>query len=547
MSDASHDPLEKDIQSRFFSRTDHQEHADIYLVRKLPQEIRATLNGLYSRSQLSMRDTFIRRLRQGLEDAGQRLSDLPLPQSQEDALSDLLTDRSGKFLRTYAIDHGHNSLREGAILQIAIENVSQLVTRFIQRERRASFEESSTRYISFSKNGHWRPPEILAAGEPYSSLYEEALSDSFDFYQDCQSQLRSTIETLRPREDDLEEQAYARAVRAEAFDAARYLLTPALLTKFGMVADARTVADMVQQLLSHPLEEFRIVGEKLRVEAEKEVPTLLAYAKNNRYLEKGHDTLGRIAAQRLEAGSRSHPTEAEMSVRLLSCPPDLDARLLASAIYEHSSLPWDELLSKMQSLGGEEREALFQELLADRGPRDAMPEGFEGAGYFDFEILMDFGAFRDIARHRKGFQQQQRLSTAHGFVVPELFHEAGLAERYCSVLQSVAAKNRKIAERFPHAASYLVPFAFLQRVRVQFDTRQMAYFCELRSAPEGHFSYRDIAIRMGRILREHAPLYARWIRLCEDRVFLGRADSEAQRDERRAAREARAKQRGFET
>jgi hypothetical protein len=147
---------------------------------------------------------------------------------------------------------------------------------------------------------------------------------------------------------------------------------------------------------------------------------------------------------------------------------------------------------------------------------------------FDFEILMDFGAFRDIARHRKGFQQQQRLTTEHGFVVPELFEEAGLAPRYTAVMQSVAAKKRQLRECFPHAASYVIPFAFLQRVRVQFDVRQMAYFCELRSAPEGHFSYREVAIRMGKILRERAPLYSRWIQVCEERVFLGRVESEQQ-------------------
>jgi thymidylate synthase ThyX len=550
MTESSPDPLVREIQSRFFSRTEPQKHADIYLVRKLPQEIRATLNGLYSRSHLSMRDTFIKRLQQGLEDAGQTLADLPLAEAGEDALSQLLVDRSGKFLRTYAIDHGHNSLREGAVLQLAIENVSQLVTRFIQRERRASFEESSTRYISFSRGGHWRDPEVMTAGEPWKTLYEEALDESFSFYQECMPKLRETIERLRPRAEDEDEKAYARAVRAEAFDSARYLLTPALLTKFGMVADARTVSDVVSQLLSHPLQEFRIVGEKIRAEAEKEVPTLLAHAKPKDYLQSTHERLEALSKSRTRLepiNPEEVPQPSRINVRLISCPDDVDARLLASLIYEHSSEPWDVLHARMMSLDAEARAETYEQVLEKRGSWDAMPEGFEGAGLFDFEILMDFGAFRDIARHRKGFQQQQRLTTEHGFVVPELFEEAGLAPRYTAVMQSVAAKKRQLRECFPHAASYVIPFAFLQRVRVQFDVRQMAYFCELRSAPEGHFSYREVAIRMGKILRERAPLYSRWIQVCEERVFLGRVESEQQRDERRASREARAREKGFET
>ena len=152
-----------------------------------------------------------------------------------------------------------------------------------------------------------------------------------------------------------------------------------------------------------------------------------------------------------------------------------------------------------------------------------------------------------IGRHRKGFQQQQAMTTQHGFVVPELFERAGLAERYRAVLSDVAAKAQSLAERFPLQAQYIIPFAFLQRVRIQFDARQMAYFCELRSAPEGHFSYREVAIRMGDALREVAPLYARFLRLCEETVFLGRVEAEQGADDRRAQREARAQELGFET
>ena len=159
--------LKRSILARFFSRTEPRDHADIYLLKNLPQELRATLNGLYSRSRRSMRDTFLKRLEKGLEQQGKGLNELQLPDSSpEEALTDILVEKAGEFLRTYAIDHGHNSLREGAVLHLAVEKVSQLVTRFMQRERRASFEESSTRYISFSKEGHWRDKELMAAGEP---------------------------------------------------------------------------------------------------------------------------------------------------------------------------------------------------------------------------------------------------------------------------------------------------------------------------------------------------------------------------------------------
>ncbi|MCA8970847.1 MAG: FAD-dependent thymidylate synthase [Planctomycetes bacterium] len=586
------DLAERALLERFFSRVEPREHGDIYVVRALPQELRATLNGLYSRSRHSMRRTFLDRLRQGLESQGRTIEDFVAEletkgEGAEDLLAGVLVEKAGKFLRTYAIDHGHNSLREGAVVQLAVENVSQLFTRFVQRERRASFEESSTRYISFAREGHWRDPDVVAAGEPWTTLYDEAIDQSFAFYQESITSLRDHLLTTRPCPEGQDSKAWERAARAEAFDAARYLLTPAIHTKWGMIADARTIADTITNLASHELAEFRTLGERLREEAEREFPTLLAHARRNDYLSSTPETLralaeslatGNVAEVRNgkkpaidgaastdaphadendcvpphtvpsdRAGSNVRPTgPADIHVRLLSSPDELEIRLLASLVFEHTDSSATELMASIRELDGDAREALFARALEHRGPRDAMPEGFEGAGLFDFEALVDFGAYRDIGRHRKGFQQQQTLTTNHGYVVPKLFEEADLADRYRSVLEHAGDCARRIGERFPLAAQYVIPFAYLQRVRLQFDARQMAYFCELRSAPEGHFSYRDVAIRMAEALEAKAPRYARWLRVCKEHVFLGRITAETERDARRASREARAESQGYE-
>jgi len=549
--DAETKLLEGEILARFFSRVEPQDHADIYAIRHLPQEIRATLNGLYSRSRLSMRETFLRRLSQGLEKQGKGLADLPLGQgvSDEEVLSQVLTDKAGSFLRTYAIDHGHNSLREGAVLHLAIENVSQLVTRFVQRERRASFEESSTRYISFSKEGHWRDPAVMDAGGECAKAYEEALDESFAFYRESIDLVYDHLLNSRSVPEGEDEKAWKRAAKAEAFDSARYLLTPALHTKFGIVADARTISDLVTQLCSHPLEEFQIVGQRIKAEAESEIPTLLTYAGKNEFLASNRE-MERSLADELFA---STPTtddgirEGKMQVTLLESPDNLDARILASYLYEESGHPYDEILGRVSALSQSELATLFDRILTQRSSRDAVPEGMEAGGVLDFEVCVDFGAYRDIGRHRKGFQQQQRLTTALGYSVPPLFDEAGLGDRYRKTMESVGEKARMVAERFPLASGYLIPFAYFQRVRLRFDLRQMAYFVELRSAPDGHFSYRQVAIEMGDALSEVAPLYARYVKTCREEVLLGRVQSERNKDDRRKQREERARQLGFDT
>ncbi|HEX5051475.1 MAG TPA: FAD-dependent thymidylate synthase [Planctomycetota bacterium] len=527
--------FERRLLQTYFSVVDGSEHADIYLVRNLPGEVAATLNGVYSRSSKSMRDQFLDRLRQGLEAQGKKLEDLPIEAAATDLLSGVMADKSGQFLKTYAIDHGHNSLREGSVVHLAVERVSQLVTRFIQRERRCSFEESSTRYISFSAETHWRDPDVMADPE-LAKTYEAVLHDTFALYRSCSERCLSHLQKLRPLQSGEKEGPWLRTLKAEAFDAARYLLTPAIFTKWGMVVDARTLSDVVTELKSHALAEFRIVGERMQQQAEVALPTLLKHARPNAFLQALQRAVPALAADLGVARSPATRGAATGHTLLLAHDPELDDRLLASLLYEHSQQPFAALLARVKALTQGQRIELLDKVMAARGPHDAWPQALEGAGSFDFEVVLDFGAYRDVGRHRKGFQQQQALTTAHGFAVPPLVREAGLSSDYEAVLEATAARQQIIAERFPLAAGYVTPFAFLQRVRLVFDPRQVAYFIELRSGPEGHFSYRQVALDMLARVREVTPLFARYLRAKEGSAFLGRLDSEMSAEDRRQRR-----------
>ncbi|MGE3175367.1 MAG: FAD-dependent thymidylate synthase [Planctomycetota bacterium] len=528
---------QRSLLERYFSVVDGPDHADVYLVRNLPQEVAATLNGVYSRSSKSMRDQFLDRLEQGLAAAGRSLDELVRGAPTTDALSSVMADKSGQFLKTYAIDHGHNSLREGSVVHLAVERVSQLVTRFIQRERRCSFEESSTRYISFSAETHWRDPDVVATGGAELAAYDAVLQSTFALYGECTAQLLAFLQRERPLQAGEKEGPWLRALKAEAFDAARYLLTPAIDTKWGLVADARTLSDIVGELLSHPLAEFRLVGERMCEQAREVLPTLLAHARPNEFLQHQHAALPRLCAELgLRPAATAPAAAASGHVTLLAHDPQLDDRLLASLLYESSSVPFAQVLDSVRALDDGRRRQLLHELMQRRGSHDAWPTGLEGAMPFDFEVLLDFGAYRDIGRHRKGFQQQQTLTVEHGFAVPPLIEAAGLGARYGEVLEQAAAHQRVVAQRFPLAAGYVTPFAFLQRVRVVFEPRQLAYFIELRSGPEGHFAYRRVAIDMQEHLQRVSPLFAAFVRARTGDAFLGRMQNELGADERRKRR-----------
>ncbi len=540
-SESAYTEAQRRLLERHFSVVDGPDHADIYLVRELPPEVAATLNGVYSRSSKSMRDQFLERLEKGLAASGRSLEKDGSESQPQDLLSSVMADKSGQFLKTYAIDHGHNSLREGSVVHLAVERVSQLVTRFIQRERRCSFEESSTRYISFSAETHWRDPEVVEAGGEALAAYDAVLNETFALYQQLSEELLDHLKQQRPLQEGESEGPWLRTLKAEAFDAARYLLTPAIYTKWGMVADARTLSDIITELLSHPLSEFRIVGERLREEATKQLPTLLAHARPNEFLRAQYETLPELASELLQAKGTTGPQPSvdgpnTSHTDLLAHDEDLDCKLVASLLYEHSGQPFDALLQAARSMDHAERDSMLDRAMKQRGKHDAWPIGLEGAAPFEFEVLLDFGAYRDIGRHRKGFQQQQRLTAEHGFLVPPLIEQAGMQDRYIGVLRRAAELQRKVAERFPHAAAYITPFAFLQRVRIQFDPRQLAYFIELRSGPEGHFAYRTVAIEMFEHLQAASPLFAKFVRAQTGSAFLGRMQNEQTADDRRLKR-----------
>ncbi|MCB9877991.1 MAG: FAD-dependent thymidylate synthase [Planctomycetes bacterium] len=527
--------FERRLLETYFSVVDGSDHADIYLVRNLPAEVAATLNGVYSRSSKSMRDQFLDRLRQGLAAQRKQLEDLPV-EGRRDVLSEVMADKSGQFLKTYAIDHGHNSLREGSVVHLAVERVSQLVTRFIQRERRCSFEESSTRYISFGAETHWRDPDVIAAGGDVAADYAAVIDETFALYTRATETLLAHLQRLRPLAAGEKEGPWLRTLKAEAFDAARYLLTPAVFTKWGMVADARTMSDVVTELQSHPLAEFRLVGERMQQQAESILPTLLRHARPNAFAKALHELLPQVARELGVAEAPKHTGPADGHTTLLRHDHDLDDRLLASLLFEVSQLPFSALVERTKAMSDGQRAALLDKLMAQRGPHDAWPQALEGGDPFEFETVLDFGAYRDIGRHRKGFQQQQLLTTVHGFAVPPLMREAGLAGEYEAVMARAAERQQRVAARFPHASGYVAPFGFLQRVRLVFDPRQTAYFIELRSGPEGHFSYRQVALDMLAHVRNVSPLFARFIRAKEGDAFLGRLDSEMTADERRQRR-----------
>ena len=129
---------------------------------------------------------------------------------------------------------------------------------------------------------------------------------------------------------------------------------------------------------------------------------------------------------------------------------------------------------------------------------------------FGFDVLSDYGAFRDLQRHRLLTAQWQRLGCDLGADVPEEVEAAGYGGAYREGLEvSQGEHDRLRAEGLMEEASYAVSLAYRIRYVLDMNAREAMHLIELRSGREGHPAYRAVAHALhAEIARVHPAVAA---------------------------------------
>src|SRR5207247_9175607 len=112
---------------------------------------------------------------------------------------------------------------------------------------------------------------------------------------------------------------------------------------------------------------------------------------------------------------------------------------------------------------------------------------------YRFDVLADYGAFRDLQRHRLLTLEWQPLSTQHGCVEPAAIEEAGALADWRAVMdQSAELYDRLVADGLREAAPYAVVMAYRVRFYMDMTAREAMHVIELRTAPHGPPSSRRV-------------------------------------------------------
>ncbi|MBI5105522.1 MAG: FAD-dependent thymidylate synthase [Solirubrobacterales bacterium] len=464
----------------------------------LPETVKGALFARYSRYPGTLRRLF-------LDEFADSLPELPSYETDEG-------ERAARLYETIFLGYGDDSVAQLGGMHVACEWVSNVLTKVLQRPRLAAYLEQSTRYIAFdapaefpggSRYRYYRDSEL---GDGYAA----AMDALFDVYAQALPRVRAWVDGQFPGEDS---PARRRAVQAKALDLLRGVLPAASLSHMGIYATGQTYEQLILHLLAHPLPEARRCGEQILAAVQAVMPSFVARVerpdRGGRWVEylQGRDEAARRWTARLGL-DRPEEGDARPSVTLLHVDGDEDA-LLAALLFEAAGAGEEATRIRLAALGAEERARLLADLVGARENRRHRPgRGFEALRY-RFEVVSDYGAFRDLQRHRMLTVQWQELTPHLGAGVPEEVDAAGCGDDLRRAYDVSRAAYEELRGRgLERQAPYALCLGFRIRYVLDLNAREAMQLIELRSGREGHPSYRAVAHEMHRQIAAVHPAVA---------------------------------------
>jgi thymidylate synthase ThyX len=474
----------------------------VFALQHLPEEVIAVLFAYYSRSRDSLRRNLLKLLSAGdLALLGHR----PVASTAQPDLAQA-RDKARQFHEKWVVGYGHASVAEHAVAHLAVEDVSIVASKVIEDMRLASYTEKSTRYVEFDAERYYPLPELV--GTAAATVYHNTMRFLLTTYTTLLPQVVAAIKTAWPRTPTQTERGYNTACRAKALDLLRYLLPAGTLTNLGMTINGRALEHLLTKMLSHPLLEVQRLGTMLKEEAQPIMPTLLKYAQPNAYMANTEDTMRTLASELL----RPDQPPKTPSVCLVQVPEEAETQLVAAMLFGYGQHAWAQVLARARALSWTQKEQVLDAYLQGRGPHDQPLRALEHLTY-TFEILIDYGAYRDIHRHRMATQTRQLPTPEYGYSLPEELAQYGFREVFQTCMARAAAAYHQLAVEHQHVAQYVLPLAYRCRVLITWNLREMYHFVQLRSAKQGHTSYRKVAQAVYHELARVHPLLAQYMRV----------------------------------
>lgn len=511
--------------------------SNIFVLRNLPEVIKGALFSRYSRSSLGLRSLLLKEFILNEETAFSAITGQQVVQEegQESEGQIMAIKRAQNFYDRILDGYGDDSIGELGGAHLAIENVSMLAAKVIEDCRiGGSPLEKSTRYIYFDQkvDGEFlffREPILMTSA--YRDVYVDTCNNLFETYSQLIPPLTDLMEKKFPREHEVSKVAYTAALRAKVLDCLRGLLPASALTNMGVYGNGRFFETLIQKLNAATLTEMQDIGKKAFQELSKAIPSFVRRSDpGHKYQKSFTDFQEQMQGELKELASKyAEPIEKMRGpgVRLLSYDAESPSKVAAALLFTNSSAGLWELQEQCRTLSEEDLNRILDAASNYReNRRHKSPRALEHAT-FTFEIVADFGIYRDLQRHRMLTQERQSLSCDLGYFIPPEIKDTEMEEPYCVAMENAKKSFDTIAAELPEEAQYVVPMAYNMHWYFHINLRALQWLCELRSSPAGHPTYRYIAQEMAKQVSKVFPSFERFFKFVDYEGYeLGRLGQE---------------------
>jgi len=518
---------EEDILRRYFTNLD----LPVFALVNLPEVVKGALFARYSRSPKSLRRLFLDEFVGDLDMEGDLTVDATMGLERAEQLYDKV------FL-----EYGDDSVAQLGGVHLACEQASNVLTKILEWGRLMSYLEQSTRYIAYDarlggRYRYHRPASVLTSS--LGTRYVGEMDRLFDTYAELLPEVQEWCRTRYPKDPNDSDFVYRQSIRAKALDAVRGVLPAASLSNVGIYGSGQAYEALLLRMRASALPEARDYADLMLVELRKVIPSFLKRVDLpdrggawSDYLRARREDMEEVAGKLFPASD----VEEVAEVTLVDFDPDAENKVLAAMLYPHVDLPEHQIVERVARLSTEERMGLVRAYVGDRHNRRHKPgRALERVSY-RFDICSDYGAFRDLQRHRMLTIEWQPLTPRHGYVLPEAVVEAGVAGRFTEAMERSAQLHDDVAARFPHEAAYAVSLAYRVRYAMQLNARSAMHLLELRTGWQGHPSYRRVCQEMHRQIAEtagHTALAAMMRHVDHSQPELERLESERRAEAKR--------------
>ena len=405
---------------------------DIIIIDDLPPEDIAMLQALYSRDPGKVKDKIAK-----VKEAG-----------------------PGKFMARYYVGYGHKSIGDCGTTTIFSEQISILAAKVIQDWPLYNGQESSTRYLDFSKMEIVNPIGTKAAGkiqEKWMKIYNESLEV-----------VKAHLKQQHPCAEGENPSTHEKAINARAFDICRSLLPAGVTTMVAWHTNLRQSADHLKNMRHHPLNEIKEIAEDITESLKEKYPNSFSHEKF-----------------------------------------DTEEKYMKLHQYELSYAPYKKITSfkytSRLDLAGLKK---YKNILSERPKMTELPHQIRSYGDVVFEFPIDFGSYRDLQRHRSAVMPMPLLTTKIGFHpwYLEQFPKE-YAKKIKAEIQGLA-KEIQALKCSDFDRQYYIAMGFQVGLTIYSPLPSAIYISELRSGPMVHPTIRPIAQMMSDSLKKLIPYLA---------------------------------------